>query len=61
MAKYLVRITENINHDYEIEAESPEEADRIYRSFTNEQLVELDLDGQSEWDSFPWDIEKLEK
>jgi hypothetical protein len=58
--KYLFRVTESINHDYMIEAETEEEAMNIYQNYTMEQLQELDLDGQSSWDSYPWDVEKLQ-
>lgn len=60
MKKFLVRVTESINHDYEIEAESAEEAVNIYHSYDNKQLEELDLDGQSEWDTHPWEVEEME-
>ena len=60
MAKYLFRVTESINHDYMIEAETEEEALTIYQNYTMEQLEELDLDGQSSWDSYPWDVETLQ-
>lgn len=60
MKKFLVRVTESINHDYEIEAESAEEAVEVYYSYDNKQLKELDLDGQSEWDSRPWDVEEID-
>jgi hypothetical protein len=56
MKKFTLRVTESINHDYEIEAETEEEALSIYYSFNNDQLKSLDLDGQSEWDTHPWDI-----
>ena len=60
MKKYLIRVTESINHDYSIEAESQEQALAIYYSYNNDQLKELDLDGQAEWDTHPWDIEESE-
>lgn len=60
MKKFLIRVTESINHDYQIEAETQEEALAIYYSYNNEQLKELDLDGQAEWDSRPWEIEETE-
>lgn len=60
MKKFLIRVTESINHDYEIQAETEEEALSIYYSYNDEQLKELDLDGQSEWDSHPWEIEVSE-
>jgi hypothetical protein len=60
MKKFLIRVTESINHDYEIEAETEEEALSIYNSYDDNKLKELDLDGQSEWDSRPWEIEETE-
>jgi hypothetical protein len=60
MKKFVIRVTESINHDYEIQAETEEEALSIYYSYNDEQLKELDLDGQSEWDSHPWEIEVSE-
>jgi hypothetical protein len=57
--KYLVRVTETINHDYVIEAESEEDATNVYHNYTMEQLTELDQDGQSSWDAYPWDVELL--
>lgn len=58
MARYLIRVTESINHDYLIEADSRDDALSIYASYTSEQLVELDTDGDSCWNS-PWDVEEL--
>jgi hypothetical protein len=60
MKKFVIRVTESINHDYEIQAETEEEALSIYYSYNDEQLKELDLDGQSDWDSHPWAIEVSE-
>lgn len=60
MKKFLVRVTESINHDYEIEAETAEEAVEVYYSYTNAQLKSRDLDGQSEWDAHPWAVEECE-
>jgi len=60
MKKFLVRVTESINHDYEIEAESKDEAVKIYHSYTDAQLQSRDLDGTSEWDAYPWDVEECE-
>lgn len=57
--KYLVRVTETINHDYVIEAESEEQATNIYHTYSDEQLKELDQDNQSSWDAYPWDVELL--
>ena len=56
MAKYTIQVTETINHTYEIEAETEEDALTVYYSYDNKQLEELDQDGQSSWDSLPWDI-----
>lgn len=55
MARYLVQVTESVNHSYLIEADSRDDALSIYDSYTSEQLVELDTDGDSCWDS-PWDV-----
>ena len=57
MPKYLVRVTETVNHDYVIEAESEEQATSIYQNYTMEQLRELDCDGQASWDIYPWQVE----
>lgn len=56
--KYTLRFTESINHDYKIEASCEEEALEIYQSYDDEQLKTLDLDGSSDWDTYPWDITK---
>lgn len=61
MKKFLVRVTESINHDYEIEAETADEAVNIYYSYTDAQLKSRDLDGQSDWDSHPWDVSEVEE
>lgn len=58
MKKYLVRVTESINHDYEIEAEDADAALEIYYSYTDAQLKSRDLDGQSDWDR-PWEVEEV--
>jgi len=58
MKKFLVQVTESVNHMYEIEAESAEEAVDAYHRYDDKQIKELDLDGQGEWDSFPWDVEE---
>jgi hypothetical protein len=59
MKKFLVRVTESINHDYEIEAETKEQAVEIFHSYDDAQLKELDLDGQADWDTHPWDVEEI--
>lgn len=56
--KYRVQVTETINHEYIIEANSREDARAIYQSYDRVQLSDLDLDGQSVWDSHPWEIEE---
>lgn len=58
MKRYLVRITESINHDYEVVAESESDAIDIVDNYTMEQLKSLDLDGERFWDR-PWDVEEL--
>lgn len=58
MKKYSVRVTESINHEYEVEANSTEEALTAYDKFTLSDLKKLDLDGSSSWDS-PWDVEEV--
>lgn len=58
MAKFLVRVTESINHDYVIEADSVSDALDKYGHFTDEQLADLDVDGDSSWDK-PWDVEQM--
>ena len=57
--KYLVRVTETINHDYEIEATSEQDAIDIFHSYEEHHLKERDLDGQSSWDTFPWDVVEI--
>ena len=54
--KYLVRFTETINHDYVVEADSPDDATDIVKSYSDEQLKELDIDNQSSWDVYPWEV-----
>jgi hypothetical protein len=58
MKKYLLQVSSGVNHAYEIEAESEEQAINIFYSYDNDQLVALDIDGQSSWDS-PWDVEEI--
>lgn len=59
--KYLVRVTETVNHDYLIEAPSEDEALSIYYSYGENELAELDLDGQGDWDTHPWEVEQVEE
>lgn len=56
MAKYLVRFTECINHDYMVEADSPEDATNLVKNYSDQELKELDLDNSAVWDTYPWDI-----
>ena len=59
MKKYLVEVTESINHQYEVEAENEHDALIAYEQLTEAQLKSRDLDGQSGWDR-PWNIEEIE-
>lgn len=61
MPKYIIRVTETVNHDYLIEASSEDDALSIYYSYGENELAELDLDGQGEWDAHPWDVEEREE
>lgn len=58
MKKYIIQVTESINHQYEVEAENEEEALLAYDRLTEAQLKTRDLDGDSGWDK-PWDIEEI--
>lgn len=58
MNKYLIQITENINHQYEVEAEDEDGALDAYDRLTEEQLKTRDLDGDRSWDR-PWDVSKV--
>jgi len=55
--KYIVRVTETINHEYEVEAKSKEEALAVYDRFNDDDLRVKDLDGSVSWD-IPWDVEE---
>ena len=55
MKKYIVQVTESINHSYEVEAENEEQALDAYDRLTEVQLKTRDLDGDSGWDR-PWDV-----
>ena len=59
MKQFVIQVTETINHAYTIEAETEADALTVYNSFDNEQLDTLDEDGQSDWDSRPWDIQEI--
>lgn len=58
MKKYMVEVTESINHQYEVEADSEEEALLVYGRLTTEQLISRDLDGGSGWDT-PWEVREV--
>jgi hypothetical protein len=60
MPKYAVYVTENVNHMYVIEAESAEEAEEIFYSFDDDQLITEDLDGQVGWDK-PYEVELVKE
>jgi len=55
MKKYIVQVTESINHQYEVEAENEDGALDAYDSLTEAQLKSRDIDGDSGWDR-PWDV-----
>ena len=55
MKKYIVQVTESINHQYEFEVETEQEALDAYDRLTEAQLKSRDLDGDSGWDR-PWDV-----
>ena len=55
MKRYIVQVTESINHSYEVEAENEEQALDAYDRLTEVQLKTRDLDGDSGWDR-PWDV-----
>jgi hypothetical protein len=59
MKTWIVRVTETRDHEYEIDAETAEEALKIYDEYGDDQLKELDIDGNVSWDS-PWDIDEKE-
>lgn len=55
MKKYIVQVTESINHQYEVEAENEDGALDAYDRLTEAQLKSRDIDGDSGWDR-PWDV-----
>lgn len=59
MKKYLVRVTETIDHAYEIEAEDKDSALEIYYSYNDSQLKDLDRGGQDSSYDTPWDVEEV--
>lgn len=58
MKKYIVQVTESINHQYEIEAENEDDALDAYDRLTEMQLKSRDIDGDSGWDR-PWDVSEV--
>ena len=59
MKKFMVRVTESVNHDYLVEAENEDEAVEAYYRLSAEELKTNDLDGESDWDK-PWDVVEYE-
>ena len=59
MKKFMVRVTESVNHDYLVEAENEDEAVEAYYRLSAEELKTNDLDGESDWDK-PWDVAEYE-
>lgn len=59
MKKYMVQVTESINHCYLIEADDPDDALEKYYGLSDDDLTALDLDGGSEWEK-PWDVAEVE-
>jgi hypothetical protein len=57
MKKYIIRVTETINHEYEVEAESHDAALAAFDRFDDDDLKDKDLDGSTGWDT-PWDVEE---
>ena len=55
MKKYIVQVTESINHQYMVEAENEDGALDAYDRLTEAQLKSRDIDGDSGWDR-PWDV-----
>jgi hypothetical protein len=60
MKTWIVRVTETRHHEYEIDAQTAEEALKIYDEYNDDQLKELDIDGNVFWD-IPWDIDEKEQ
>lgn len=60
MKKYMVRVTESINHDYLVEAEDEEGALEAYYSLSDDELKSKDLDGDSDWDK-PWEVYEVQE
>jgi hypothetical protein len=60
VAKYAIYVTETVNHMYVVEANSAEEAEAVYYSYDDDQLITEDSDGSVGWDS-PWEITLYEE
>ena len=60
MKKFLVRVCETINHDYEVWAESIEDAEYKFLNMSHYDRINNDLYGGEggHWDT-PWEIEEL--
>ena len=58
MKKYIIQVTESVNHQYEVEAEDEDGALDAYDRLTETQLKTRDLDGDSGWDR-PWDVTEV--
>ncbi len=58
MKKYIIQVTESVNHQYEVEAEDEDGALEAYDRLTDAQLKTRDLDGDSGWDR-PWDVTEV--
>jgi hypothetical protein len=54
---YLIEVTETRNHAYIVEAASEDLAQDAYQEMTEDDLRALDLDGQSSWDSYGWNVQ----
>jgi hypothetical protein len=59
MKTWIVSVTETRNHEYKIDAETAEEALKIYDEYSDDQLQSKDLDGSISWD-IPWDVKEVE-
>ena len=58
MKKYIIQVTESVNHQYEVEAEDEDSALEAYDRLTETHLKTRDLDGDSGWDR-PWDVTEV--
>jgi hypothetical protein len=58
MKRYLIRVTQSINHDYLIDAESLNEALFQFEFFSADDLKKKDVDCESSWGK-PWFVEEI--